>query len=83
MGRCDGMKVFLYTAPACPFCLIVANFLRKSSIIFEEIDISKDPKKKSEMERKSGQSQVPVTDIDGKIIVGYDLKKLKEALDIK
>jgi glutaredoxin len=83
MGRCDGMKVTLYTAPVCPFCLIVANFLRRNSVKFTEIDISKDPKKKSEMERKSGQSQVPVTDAGGKIIVGYDLKRLKEALDIK
>lgn len=77
------MKVILYTAPVCPFCIIVKNFLKKNSIKFEEIDISKNNKKKEEMERKSGQSQVPVTDVDGTIIVGYNLKKLKEALKLE
>jgi len=77
------MKIILYTAPACPFCIIVKNFLNKNSIKFDEIDISKYRKKKEEMEKKSNQSQVPVTDVDGTIIIGYSLKKLKEALKLE
>lgn len=77
------MNVLLYTAPACPFCVIVKKFLERNNIKFTEIDISKDKKKESEMQKKSNQTNVPVVDIDGTIIVGYNLQKLKEALKIK
>ena len=77
------MVVKVYSAPGCAFCVIVENFLKRNNIKFKEIDISKDAKAKEEMKKKSGQESVPVTDVDGKIIVGYDLKKLKEALKIK
>ena len=77
------MNVILYTAPACPFCVIVKKFLERNNIKFTEIDISKDKKNESEMQKKSNQTNVPVVDVDGKIIVGYNLQKLKEALKIK
>jgi len=77
------MTVKIYTAPGCAFCVIVENFLKRNNIRFKEIDISKDAKAKEEMKKKSGQESVPVTDVDGKIIVGYDLNKLKEALKIR
>lgn len=76
------MGVTLYTAPSCPFCLIVKKYLERNKIQFEEVDISKDKNKKEEMEKKSEQSKVPVVDAEGTIVVGYNLKKLKEALKI-
>ena len=77
------MIVKVYTAPGCAFCVIVENFLKMNNIKFKEIDISKDAKAKEEMKKKSKQESVPVTDVGGKIIVGYDIKKLKEALKIE
>ncbi|OGJ15456.1 NrdH-redoxin [Candidatus Pacearchaeota archaeon RBG_13_36_9] len=76
------MKVTLYTAPACPFCMIVKKYLERNKIEFIEVNISKNQKKKEEMKKKSNQSQVPVVDADGTIVVGYNLKKLKEALKL-
>jgi glutaredoxin-like YruB-family protein len=76
------MNVKVYTAPGCAYCIIIENFLKRNNIKFKEIDISKDAKAKEEMKKKSGQESVPVTDVNGKIIVGYDIKKLKEALKI-
>ncbi|MGC9310568.1 MAG: glutaredoxin family protein [Candidatus Aenigmatarchaeota archaeon] len=73
-------KVMLYTAPACPFCMIIKNYLVQNGIKPVEIDISKDKKAKAEMEKKSGQSNVPVTEISGAVIVGYDIRKIKQAL---
>lgn len=73
-------KALLYTAPGCPFCLMVKAFLQKNGVNVWEADISKDSAAKAEMEKKSGQSNVPVTEIKGKIIIGYDLQKLKEAV---
>lgn len=77
------MNVLLYAAPACPFCVIVKKFLERNNIKFTDIDISKDNKKEAEMQKKSNQTSVPVVDVDGTIIVGYNLQKLKEALKIK
>lgn len=77
------MKVVLYTAPACPFCVIVKKYLERNNVKFKEIDISKDKKAEEEMQKKSNQSNVPVTDIDGKIVIGYNLQKLNEALKLK
>jgi glutaredoxin len=60
--------------------MIIKNYLVQTGIKPIEIDISKDRKAKVEMEKKSGQSNVPVTEIGGTIIVGYDIKKIKQAL---
>lgn len=77
------MKVIVYTTPVCPFCVLVKNFLKKNNIKFEEVDISKNEKKKKEMIEKSGQMSVPVTEINEKIIVGYKIKEIKEKLVLK
>jgi glutaredoxin-like YruB-family protein len=77
------MKVILYTAPACPFCVIVKKYLERNNVTFKEIDISKDKKAEEEMQKKSDQTKVPVIDIDGKIVIGYNLQKLNEALNLK
>jgi glutaredoxin 3 len=77
------MKVILYTAPACPFCLIVKKYLENNKIKFTTHDISKDKNKKDEMIKKSKQPNVPVVDANDTIIVGYNIQKLKKALKIK
>jgi len=77
------MKVIVYSTPICPFCILVKNFLKKNTIRFSEVDISKDEKKKQEMIQKSGQISVPVTEIDGKIIIGYKISEIKGALGLK
>jgi glutaredoxin 3 len=77
------MKIRLFSGPGCPYCIIIKKYLEKNKIEFEEIDISKDKAKKQEMEKISKQSGVPVLDIDGTIITGYNIKKIKEALKLQ
>ena len=77
------MNVLLYTAPGCPYCVIIKKFLERNNIKFNEIDISKNNKAKEEMEKKSKQENVPVVDINGTIIIGYNLQKLKEVLKLE
>ena len=77
------MKVIIYTTPICPYCIIIKNYLKKNNISFEEINVLENEKKGAEMAKKSNQENVPVTEVDGKIIIGYNLKKLKEALGIE
>jgi len=75
-------KVKVYSTPACPYCTRLKEFLRGNNISFEDIDVSSDPAAGQKMVEKSGQMSVPVLDIDGEIIVGFDKGKITQALGI-
>lgn len=77
------MKVTVYSTPTCPFCKKVKEYLTSHDIAFTDIDVMNDQGKSAEMIKKSGQMGVPVIDIDGEIVVGFDEKKLAELLSIK
>jgi len=76
-------EVKLYTTPACVYCVTLKEFLKEKNVQFEEIDISRDEKLKDEIIEKSGQMGVPVLDIDGQILTGFDRKKICELLNIQ
>jgi glutaredoxin-like YruB-family protein len=76
-------KVKIYTTPACPFCVMAKEYLKEKGIEFEEIDVSKNEKAAKEMVEKSGQMGVPVIEIDGKIVIGFDKEKIDEILGLK
>jgi len=76
------MKIKIYTTPTCPWCKKTKEFFKDNDIEYEEKDVSSDKENQKEMKEKSGQLGVPVIDIDGDIIVGFDKEKLKEKLDI-
>jgi len=76
-------KVKVYSTPVCPWCEKVKEFLREHNIEFEEIDVSTDMEKAREMVEKSGQMGVPVVEINGTIIVGFNKPALEKALGIK
>jgi len=77
------MVVKVYSTPTCPYCHMAKDFLKKNNIEFEDIDVSTNHTAANEMIKKSGQMGVPVIDVDGKIIVGYNVTALKEALKLK
>lgn len=76
-------KITVYSTTTCPFCIRAKQFLKDNNIAFEEIDVAENHEKAQEMIKKSGQMGVPVIEIDGEIIVGFDKDKIKEALGIK
>lgn len=76
-------KVRLFTTPICPYCFSLKRFFEEKEIEIEEIDVSSDEKAKDEMVEKTQQTTVPVVDINGEFIVGFDRKKICELLDIK
>ncbi len=75
-------KVKIYSTPTCPFCMMSKKFLKENNIDFEDIDVSTDQAKAQEMVQKSGQMAVPVIDIDGEIIVGFDKEKIRKTLGL-
>ena len=75
-------KVKVYSTPTCPWCIKAKEFLAENKVEFENIDVSTDQKASEEMIEKSGQMGVPVIDIDGTIIVGFDQEKIKQTLKL-
>ena len=70
----------VYSTKTCPWCKKVKEFLYEKNVKFENIDVGVDQKAANEMVEKSGQMGVPVTDINGTIIVGFDKDAIDKAL---
>lgn len=83
VGAVGNNMVKVYSTPICPYCITLKEFLKENSIEFEDIDVAKDNKALEEMIAKSGQMGVPVVDVDGEVIIGFDREKIIAALDIK
>ncbi|MBT4376963.1 NrdH-redoxin [archaeon] len=77
------MAVTIYSTPTCPWCKRTKEFLKENKIKFKDFDVSSNKKAAEEMQKKSNQMGVPVMDIDGEIIIGFDESKIKKALKIK
>jgi len=76
-------KIRVFSTLACPYCVTLEEFLKENGFNFEKIDVGADEKAREEMIERSGQMGVPVVEIDGKMIVGFDRKKIIELLGIK
>jgi glutaredoxin-like YruB-family protein len=64
-------KVIVYSTPSCPYCVYAKSYFKENNVVFEDVNVATDRAKAQEMVSKSGQMGVPVIDIDGKIIVGF------------
>jgi glutaredoxin 3 len=75
--------VKVYSTPSCPWCVKAKDFLKAHKIKFEDIDVSADMEAAQEMIDKTGQMSVPVIDIDGEIVFGFDEARLKDLLHLR
>ena len=75
-------KVVIYSTPTCPYCNIAKDFFKENKVEYKDYDVSQERDKAQEMIEKSGQMGVPVIDINGTIIVGFDKEKIKKALKL-
>ncbi len=76
------VRVRVFSTKTCPYCDMLKSFLRQHNIPFEDIDVGSDYNGAMEMIRISGQRGVPVADIDGNIVIGFDQPRLKSLLKI-
>ncbi|MCL5733991.1 MAG: NrdH-redoxin [Actinobacteria bacterium] len=77
------MAITVYSTPTCRYCIAVKRYLKERSVRFRDLDVSRDAGAAAEMKRKSGQTGVPVIDVNGRVIVGFDKGRLNSALGIK
>jgi glutaredoxin 3 len=74
------MEIKVYTTPTCPWCQKVKDWLKQKNVSFEEINVIESDSARDEMIQKSGQMGVPVIDVNGEIVIGFNEAKLEEAL---
>jgi len=73
-------KVIVYSTPTCPYCVFAKNYFKENDVSFEDVDVTKDRTRAQEMIIKSGQMGVPVIDIDGNILVGFQPEAFEQLL---
>jgi len=72
----------VYSTQTCPYCTTLKEWLKEKNFEFEDIDVNRDEEALNEMLKKSGQLGVPMIDIDGQIIVGFDKERISKLLHI-
>lgn len=76
-------RVIVFSTPTCAFCNQAKAYFRQKGIRFRDVDVSRDPAAARDMVRRSGQQGVPVIDIGGQIIIGFDRPKINQLLGLK
>lgn len=73
-------RVIVFSTPTCTYCNMAKKYFREKGIKFKDVDVSRDMAAARDMLRRSGQQGVPVIDIGGKIVVGFDRPKIEKYL---
>ena len=77
------MKIIIYSTPNCPYCIKAKEYLKEKGVEFEEIDISKDQEAAQDIMKRSKQMSVPVIEINGELVIGFDKEKIDKLLEGK
>lgn len=75
-------RVIVFSTPTCSYCNMAKVYFRRNKIKFRDVDVSKDASAARDLQRRSGQTGVPVIDINGRLIVGFDKPKINKLLGI-
>jgi len=76
-------RVIIFTTPTCTFCTAAKHYLRQHNIRFREVDVSRDAAAARDIMRRSGSMGVPVLDIGGQIVRGFDKPRINTLLGLK
>ena len=76
------VDVKVYSTPTCPYCHMAKSFLKENNVTFTDVDVAADQDAAKAMVEKTGQMGVPVIEINGKFIVGFDKDAIKKELGL-
>ncbi len=83
MAAATQPKVIVFSTPTCSFCNQAKRYFREKRIKFRDVDVSRDQRAAMDMQRRTGQSGVPVILINNRPIIGFDKPKINQMLGIK
>lgn len=78
----QAVDVTIYSTPTCHFCHAAKEFFTQNNVAYTEHDVASDLEKRKEMIEKTGQMGVPVINVGGTYIIGFDEERLRELLSI-
>jgi glutaredoxin 3 len=76
-------RVIVFTTPTCPWCVRAKSYLRARGVPFREVDVAADPATARDLVRRTGQMGVPVVEIDGRVIVGFNQLRIDDLLGLR
>ncbi len=79
----ENKKIIVYSTPTCVYCKMAKSFFDANGVEYEDKNVASDTIAREEMLKKSGQMGVPVLDINGTIVVGFDKPQIAQLLGIK
>jgi glutaredoxin-like YruB-family protein len=82
MSTTSQPKVIVFSTPTCSFCNAAKRYFREKKIKFTDVDVSRDQRAARDMQRRTGQTGVPVILINNRPIVGFDKPKINRMLGI-
>lgn len=77
------MKIKIYSTPTCPYCNMAKEFFKSKNVKFEDVDVSQNQEAAKEMVEKTGQMGVPVIEMNGETIIGFDKDRIEKILESK
>jgi glutaredoxin-like YruB-family protein len=81
-GEKPAKRVTVYSTPTCSWCNTLKTYLKLHNVLFNDIDLSRDQKAAEALVKRSGQTGVPQTDINGEIVVGFNKARINQLLGI-
>ncbi len=76
-------RVIVFSTPTCTYCNAAKRYFREKGIRFNDVDVTRDPAAARDMVRRSGQQGVPVIDIGGRIVVGFNRPVIDQLLGLR
>lgn len=76
-------RVLVLTTPTCPWCQRAKSYLRSRGVAFREVDVARDPKAADDLVRRTGRVGVPVIEIDGRPVIGFDQAQIDRLLGLR
>lgn len=78
--REDSLTAKVYSTPSCPYCVMAKRYLLQKGVQVQDVDVSKDSRAATEMVQRTGQMGVPVVEMSGELIVGFDRQRIDALL---
>ncbi len=73
--------ILIYTTNRCPYCTVAKEYFDKQGVVYSELNVEEDDEALADMIRKTGQMSVPVIEINGSMVVGFDRDHINDLLN--
>lgn len=76
-------NIIIYSTPTCVYCNMAKSFFKANGVDYKDFNVATDLEKRKEMIDKTGQMGVPVIDMNGTVVIGFDEPKIRATLGIQ